>query len=142
MQSGQRDEAVFGSSDMNHSPTKMEQSIRQRILNISRERKEDFQFLLIRYALERFLYRLSKSSYAESFILKGALLLTVWTDQRYRPTRDLDLLGIGDSTPQKLKTTIRKICQTDVEPDGLTFNVDGISITEIRDDQEYGGEFI
>ena len=127
---------------MNHSPTKMEQSIRQRILNISRERKEDFQFLLIRYALERFLYRLSKSSYAESFILKGALLLTVWTDQRYRPTRDLDLLGIGDSTPQKLKTTIRKICQTDVEPDGLTFNVDGISITEIRDDQEYGGERI
>ena len=71
-------------------------SVRQRLLNLSRERSEDFQFVLTRFALERLLYRLSKSTYADSFVLKGALLFLIWTGREYRPTRDLDLLGFDE----------------------------------------------
>ena len=64
-------------------------SVRQRLLNLATERKEDFGLVLSRYGLERFLYRLSASPHRNSFVLKGALLLQVWTGETYRPTRDL-----------------------------------------------------
>jgi nucleotidyltransferase AbiEii toxin of type IV toxin-antitoxin system len=67
------------------------------LLNLATERKEDFGLVLTRYGLERFLYRLSVSPHRDSFVLKGALLLQLWTAESYRPTRDLDLLGQGVS---------------------------------------------
>ncbi|MBL7178530.1 MAG: nucleotidyl transferase AbiEii/AbiGii toxin family protein, partial [Desulfobacteraceae bacterium] len=73
--------------------TNLPASIHQRLLNLSMKEGQDFQFLLTRFALERFLYRLSVSPYAKQFILKGAMLFTVWTGKSRRPTRDLDLLG-------------------------------------------------
>ncbi len=117
----------------------IEHSVRQRLLDVSKKRKVDYQFCLTHYALERFLYRLSKSSHAEKFVLKGALLLMSWTNEPYRPTRDLDLLGFGDATPDNLKTVIMEICLTEVEPDGLVFNTDTITIEEIRGDLDYDG---
>jgi hypothetical protein len=110
------------------------------LLNLSRQRNEDFQFCLTRYALERFLYRLSKSGHAEKFVLKGALLLMAWTDQPYRPTKDLDMLGFGESTPDNLERAIAEICQTEVEFDGLFFDVGSIEISEIREGQGYQGK--
>jgi hypothetical protein len=68
-------------------------SVRQRLLNLATERKEDFGLVVTRYGLERFLYRLSVSTHRDSFVLKGALLLQLWIAETYRPTRDLDLLG-------------------------------------------------
>jgi predicted nucleotidyltransferase component of viral defense system len=68
-------------------------SVRQRLLNIARETGRPFQELLQYFAMERFLYRLSRSEYADRLILKGALMLTVWRAPRSRPTRDIDLLG-------------------------------------------------
>jgi hypothetical protein len=78
-------------------------SVRQRLLNLATERKEDFGLVLTRYGLERFLYRLSISPHRDAFVLKGALLLQLWTAETYRPTRDLDLLGRGlpESTSEK-----------------------------------------
>jgi Nucleotidyl transferase AbiEii toxin, Type IV TA system len=70
-------------------------SVRQRLLNLASERKEDFGLILTRYGLERFLYRLSISPHRDSFVLKGARLMQLWTSETYRPTRDLDLLGRG-----------------------------------------------
>jgi hypothetical protein len=70
-------------------------SVRQRLLNLAKDRKEDFGLVLTRYGLERFLYRLSVSPHRDAFVLKGALLLQLWTAEIYRPTRDLDLLGRG-----------------------------------------------
>ncbi len=122
---------------MNSEDKRLEQSVRRRLLNLSRERKEDFQFLLTLYALERFLYRLSKSRYVDRFVLKGAFLFIVWTDQPYRPTRDLDLLDIGESSPDSLTGLFIDICITNVEPDGLVFDADSISANEIREDQAY-----
>ena len=65
-------------------------SVRTRLLNRSREKDEDFQFLLQRYAAERFLHRLGESEHRSRLVLKGAMLLALWGESTYRPTRDLD----------------------------------------------------
>lgn len=55
-------------------PHNLAASVRQRLKNCSTVQKEDFQSILTRYALERFLYRLSQSPYCDRFVLKGASL--------------------------------------------------------------------
>ena len=120
-------------------PVNLTASVRRRLLNRTRERGEDFNLILTRYALERLLYRLAQSQYADRFVLKGAMLFAVWADRVYRPTRDLDLLGYGDSSRQMLTKVFQEICLTDVEPDGLVFNASSVRMSEIREDQEYGG---
>lgn len=112
-------------------------SVRQRLLNLSRERGEDFQLTLVYYALERLLYRLSRSALRERFVLKGAMLFSVWSGPPHRATRDLDLLGKGPHDVAALAKDFRTICQTPVEDDGLTFLVESIIGEEIRDGEEY-----
>jgi len=118
-------------------PTNVAASVRQRLLNLSRDKGEDFNFVLTQYALERFLYRLASSEYAARFVLKGAMLFAAWSDRSHRPTRDLDLLGYGDASEQQLITSFQQICQAEVEPDGLEFDTKSIRVTEIREDQDY-----
>ena len=120
--------------------TNLPASIRQRLLNLSRDRGEDFNLTLTRYGTERLLYRLSRSARSDQFILKGALLLSLWTDRLLRPTRDIDLLGYGDSSQEALTQLFRDICVADVQADGLTFHPDTVRVTEIREDQESGGQ--
>jgi len=86
-------------------------SIRQRLLNIARERKEDFGLVLTKYGLERVLYRISQSKYRESFVLKGALLFELWLQQRYRPTRDADFLARGENSPERFVKVFQEICE-------------------------------
>ncbi len=114
-------------------------SVRDRLLNLARERGEDFQLILTRYGLERLLYRLGKSEYRDLFVLKGAMLFMLWGDQSHRPTRDVDFLGFGDSSETGLRTVFRELCEIPVEDDGLTLIADSIKIDAIRDDTEYGG---
>jgi len=85
------------------------QSIHQRLLNKAKKRKEDPNLVLIRYALERFLYRLGRSAHHDRFILKGAMLFGAWGGQPHRPTRDLDLLGIGNPSDEALATAFAEI---------------------------------
>ena len=113
-------------------------SVRQRLLNLASERKEDFGLVLTRYGLERFLYRLSVSPHRDLFVLKGALLLQVWTGETYRPTRDLDLLGKGISNPSYQKI-FSDVCSQDVEDDGLSFLSETIRVERIRDEEAYEG---
>jgi Nucleotidyl transferase AbiEii toxin, Type IV TA system len=115
-------------------------SVRQRLLNLSRRSGEDFQRLLTRYAVERLLDRLSRSEYAPRFVLKGALLFALWTGEPHRPTRDLDLLGFGESSPEGLAEVFRSLCAPAVEEDGLIFAADTVAVEAIREDQEYGGQ--
>ncbi|MEE8470879.1 MAG: nucleotidyl transferase AbiEii/AbiGii toxin family protein, partial [Dehalococcoidia bacterium] len=112
----------------------------RRLLDLSRQKGEDFNFVLTQYVLERFLYRLAASEYADRFVLKGAMLLAARADRSHRPTRDLDLLGYGDASEQQLTTMFHQICRTDVEPDGLEFDAQSISVAEIREEQEYEGK--
>ena len=46
------------------------------------------------------MYRLSRSVYAKEFVVKGAMLLRVWTGEQYRPTKDLDLLRSWINLPK------------------------------------------
>jgi len=113
-------------------------SVRQRLLNLAVERKEDFGLVLSRYGLERFLYRLSVSPHRGLFVLKGALLLQVWTGETYRPTRDLDLLG--KRTPNlSYQNIFSDVCSQDVKDDGLSFLSETIRVERIRDEEAYEG---
>lgn len=107
-------------------------------MNLARERGQVLDLLLTRYALERLLYRLSTTKHRERFILKGALLMTTWFDQPFRPTRDLDLLGSGDPDPQAMLAVFRGICAIDLD-DGVVFDVAGLAVDLIREELEYGG---
>lgn len=98
--------------------------------------------MLTRYAVERLLYRLSRSEYRDRVVLKGALLFFVWTKEPYRPTRDVDFLGLGDSSADEWRGIIGSVCSIPVEADGLIFDRDSIRIAEIREEQDYGGQRI
>jgi predicted nucleotidyltransferase component of viral defense system len=115
-------------------------SVRQRLKNISRERNEDYNLILIWYALERLIYRIAASKYADNFVLKGAMLFSIWTHKPYRTTKDLDLLAYGDSSAGHIKTIFQEICAVKVEPDGLNFEPDSVRVEEIREGQEYQGQ--
>lgn len=120
-------------------PRNLAASVRQRLLNISKRDSEAFDLVLIRYALERLLYRLGQSEYHNQFLLKGAMLFAVWGGEPHRPTRDVDLLGFGSSELPQLVKIFQNICQEPVEPDGLEFLSDTLRAIEIREDQEYQG---
>lgn len=114
-------------------------SVRDRLLSLARERGEDFQLLLSRYALERLLYRLGRTRHRDDFILKGAMLFLLWDDHTHRPTRDVDLLGFGDNSAARLQAVFRELCALSVEDDGLILNADSVQVEEIRTEMEYGG---
>jgi len=124
----------------NERPGNIAASVRQRLLDLSRERGEDFQLILTWYAAERFLYRLALSKYSKQFILKGAMLLNVWMDRSHRSTRDLDFAGYVDASPEQLIDLFQEICQVEVEEDGLQYDTESIQVNEIRENQEYQGQ--
>ncbi len=66
-------------------------SVAARLLNRARQTGDDYQTLLTSYCLERFLYRLGVSDLRDRFVLKGAMLLRLWSERPYRATRDLEV---------------------------------------------------
>ncbi len=104
-------------------------SVRARLLNIAKEQGADFNQVLVRFALERLLYRLSQSEHADRFLLKGALLFTLWYDMPHRSTRD-DL----DSILQ----TFRQIASVTVD-DAIVFDSESVTVEPIRRDARYSG---
>ncbi|MBX3180302.1 MAG: nucleotidyl transferase AbiEii/AbiGii toxin family protein [Candidatus Hydrogenedentes bacterium] len=127
---------------MTPPPKNMPASIRERLRNLARPDGSDFNLLLAAFATERFLYRLSQSKHAELFVLKGARLFALWSHKPHRPTRDLDLLGFGEPSPEALGKVIRDICRMEVIPDGLIFDEQSIHVEEIRVEHEYNGQRI
>ena len=112
-------------------------SVRARLLNRSRETGEDFQSLLRRYAAERFLYRLGESRHRNGYILKGGMLLALWGDAIYRPTRDLDFTGYGDSSENEITSAVRDICTVSVADDGVMFDTSAVTVEPIHEDAKY-----
>lgn len=122
------------------TPRNVSASIRDHLLRLSKERGEDFQAVLTRYANERLLYRLSISPYHGRFILKGAKLFEIWTGEVHRPTRDIDFLGFGSPVVDDVVDNYREICTQPVPvDDGLVFDPDSIIGYAAREDQEYQG---
>jgi len=113
-------------------------SIRARLLVVAKSQGADFNQLLVRFALERILYRLSQSIYADRFLLKGALLFNLWYDMPHRPTRDADLLGFGPSDLESIMQTFRDIASIDSE-DGIVFDPTSIAVEETRKETGYVG---
>jgi predicted nucleotidyltransferase component of viral defense system len=114
-------------------------SIRQRLLSYSTTIKADPNLVLIWYGIERLLYRLSLSPHRDQFVLKGAMLFRVWSGPNFRATKDLDLLGFVREEAEPLRQIFVSICEQEVEDDGLVFDASNVEISQIRDDQEYGG---
>ncbi|MDP8215314.1 MAG: nucleotidyl transferase AbiEii/AbiGii toxin family protein [Candidatus Euphemobacter frigidus] len=115
-------------------------SVYQRLLNHAKTHGDDFNLLLFRYGVERLLYRLSISPFADIFILKGASLFLVWKGQNYRVTRDADLLGLGPVDAENIADIFKEICQAvSDDVDGIQFMPDTIRVAPIREEHEYGG---
>ncbi|MBS1858968.1 MAG: nucleotidyl transferase AbiEii/AbiGii toxin family protein [Acidobacteria bacterium] len=113
-------------------------SHRAKLLALSRSRAEDFQFVLGRWIVERFLYRLAISAHKGSFVLKGAMLFLAWEGRLHRPTRDLDLLGFGSPDMDDVARRIREVCSVPAN-DGIVFALDGIEGQRIKEGAEYQG---
>lgn len=113
-------------------------SVRARLLGVAKARGVDFNQVLVRFALERILYRLSQSEHADRFLLKGALLFTLWYDMQHRATRDADLLGFGASDLESVAQTFHDIASVAVD-DGIVFDPASVVAKEIRKDAGYAG---
>ncbi len=114
-------------------------SVRQRLTNRAKEKTIEFQRMLVLYALERLLYRLSVSPFADRFILKGASLFSLWFDEPHRRTRDLDLLGKDDPDPVRFVALFQDLCDLSVEDDGLVFPPGSVQAKRIREENTFGG---
>lgn len=123
---------------MSSPRTNVAASVRARLLNVARDQQADFNQILVRFALERILYRLAKSPYGERFLLKGALLFTLWYDMPHRATRDVDLLGFGASDVTSIALLFREVAAQAVE-DGVSFDPASVAVKEIRKEAGYGG---
>jgi len=114
-------------------------SVKARLQNKARESNRPFNDLLQLYGIERFLYRLSCSPYANQFVLKGALMLLTLDIPSFRPTRDIDLLGYTSNNLKNVLRIVREICSLDVEPDGITFDLEQCRVYPIKEDADYEG---
>ena len=114
-------------------------SIKNRLLDVSKKSNTDYNYIIIQYAQERFLYRLSKSEYVNNFILKGAVFLFSTGKSMFRQTKDIDFLGKGISIAEdNLKKIIGEISKIKYE-DGLVFKSDEITTEIITKEKNYNG---
>ena len=123
---------------MAKAPTNIAASVRQRLLNLARSEQRVFDVVLVAFGLERLIYRLSVSTYRDRFVLKGGMLVTLWTVDPGRFTRDVDFLAFGDDDDSSLRAAFVDILAID-GGDGLVFDAAQIVTEPIREDQVYGG---
>ncbi|MDK9720407.1 MAG: nucleotidyl transferase AbiEii/AbiGii toxin family protein [Rhodospirillales bacterium] len=123
---------------MTSKATNIGASVRARLTKMARDKGVNLEVLLVRYTLERLLYRLGRSKHRNRFILKGAMLQTVWLEDPFRPTRDLDLLAHGDSEPEQVKAAFLEILSIDSD-DGIVFDMEALMVEPIREQSDYGG---
>jgi Nucleotidyl transferase AbiEii toxin, Type IV TA system len=120
-------------------PRNLAASVRQRLLNLAHSQNEEFHLLLVRFGIERLLYRLHQSPASDRFVLKGAMLFVLWSNTPHRATKDVDLLCRGDNSVEEITAVFREVCQLEVAPDGLEFDADSVTGTVIKADREYPG---
>jgi hypothetical protein len=114
-------------------------SVHQRLLNKARESSRPFNEIFQHFVIERFIYRLSKSTHADRFVLKGALMFSAWTGSMSRPTMDIDLLGKIENRLETIVAVVKDACEIEVEDDGIVFHKDTVTATRITEDADYKG---
>ena len=117
-------------------------SVRARLLALARSENVQLEYLLLRYALERFLYRLGKSEYSDRFILKGATAFAIWLGPLCRVTRDVDMETCGDTSIEGLFLAFKKICLIPCEEDAVVFDLESFSCEEIKKEDKSPGKRI
>ena len=116
----------------NGPPRNLAASVANRLLQLSRQTGSDYQIILLRFAHERLMYRLTQSSHSEAFVLKGAMLYVVWTGNTYPPTKDLDFLALESASPEQLAAVFREICLVEVIDDDMVFAPTSVRAEAIR----------
>lgn len=116
----------------------MGESVKARLHNIAKAQGSELDSLIVRFALERTLYRIGQSKYNKQFMLKGAMLFSLWYDMPHRPTRDMDLLGVGDSDLLVMKKTFQEIISLPCD-DGIIFDASSVTVTRILEMTAYSG---
>jgi len=119
--------------------TNIQASIRDRLRNKAKETNRPFAEVLQYYGMERFLYRVGRSKYADKFVLKGALLFTVWQIPQRRTTLDIDFLARYDNQVTSIEAVIRHVCDASLEPDGIIFDAKTVQGRKIKEDADYEG---
>lgn len=114
-------------------------SVRTRLTDQARARGDNAQLLMLRFAIERLLYRLAQSAYRDQFVLKGAMLFSLWAPVPYRSTGDLNLLGQGDPAPTRMAAIFQAVCGEPVPDDGLSFDAGSVKAESARAEEEYTG---
>jgi predicted nucleotidyltransferase component of viral defense system len=89
--------------------------------------------------MERFLYRLAQSRFADRFILKGALLLTAWKAPISRPTIDIDLAASTNNNLNHIRAFMMELCRVETPRDGITFQAESVKVSRIAEDADYEG---
>lgn len=123
-------------SPARRQPSNLPASVHARLLRLAKQSDANFNVVLVRFATERLLYRLSRSPHADRFVLKGAWLFYVWDLER-RVTRDLDLLGFGNASPAAMEEVFREVLGSPVEPDGIEFDDAELQVAEMREGAAY-----
>lgn len=114
-------------------------SVRAQLLAQAQASAEEFERTLVRFAAERWLYRLGASAARNRFVLKGASLLTVWLPEPHRATRDVDLLAAGTTDAVAIRALIADVCAVPCPEDGVIFDLSALSLEPIRAEEEYSG---
>lgn len=114
-------------------------SVRERLLTIARQRDVQLEYLLLRYAFERFLYRLGKSDYSERFILKGASAFSIWMGPFCRVTRDADVEAFGDPSPESIIGAFKSVCAVPCPEDAVEFDLESFASEDIKKEGKYPG---
>ena len=123
---------------MAEGPKNLAASVKARLLNMARAEGRGFDILLVRFALERLLFRLSKSQYRDRYVLKGGMLVTQWLEHDNRETRDMDFLGFGSDDQEEIMVIFAEIMSMEFG-DGLVFDAKALAASPIREEMEYGG---
>lgn len=119
--------------------TNITASIRARLQNKAKETNQPFSEILQYYAIERLLYRFSRSKYSGKFILKGALMFTVWQVPERRTTLDIDFSAHYDNQIETITKVIMDVCGVPVVPDGLIFDPASVRGRKIKENADYEG---
>lgn len=139
MQDVARGAAVSGGVGVKRKTVDYGHSARARLLALANREHLQLEYVLLRYALERFLYRLGKSRWAEKFVLKGASVFAVWSGPFCRVTRDADLETFGDVGEAAMAAAFKEICAVEFAEDGVVFDVDSIESSAIKKEDKYPG---
>lgn len=114
-------------------------SVRAKLLDIARTSRQDLNRVLIRYGMERLLFRISRSRYKSHFVLKGVLLFYVWNETGFRSTKDIDLLGLDNPSQEDISGIFRELCLMESKSDGLIFHPETVTTEEILDQADFKG---